>query len=124
MPSVLVENPWNTARTQARQRPPLEDAFAVGGMAKSLPSLPRVVDTQGIETPGPHHGLPVDPTIALPPAPLRSMSASASPAASPVSHAPGLDAPLVSSSSAVGEAPRLELSESSGEMDPLGVGIR
>ena len=124
VPSVLVENPWNTARTQARQRPPLEDAFAVGGMATSLPSLPRVVDTQGIKTPGSHHGLPADPTIALPPAPLRSMSTSSSPAASPASQAPSLDAPLVSSSSAVGEAPKLEQSESSGEMDPLGVGIR
>jgi hypothetical protein len=56
---------------------------------------------------------------------LRGMSAPASPAASTASRAPGLDAPLRSSpSSAVSEAPKLELSGSSGEMDPLGVGMQ
>ena len=128
VPSVLVENPWNTARQQVRtsaRRPPLEDAFAVGGMAASLPSLPQLVDTQGTEASTSHHGFPADPTVALPPAPSRGMSAPGSPAASTASRAPRLDAPLGSSpSSAVGEAPKLELSGSSGEMDPLGVGMQ
>ncbi|KAF8470480.1 phosphatases II [Russula ochroleuca] len=128
VPSVLVDNPWNTARTQARPgaRLPLEDAFAVEGMATALPPLPRVGPLD-IEASTSHHSLPVDPTVALPPASLRGMSApaSASPAASTAPHTPGLDAPLgSSSSSAIGEAPKLELSGSSGEMDPLGVGIR
>ena len=128
VPSVLVDNPWNTARTQARPdaRLPLEDAFAVEGMAAALPPLPRAVDPPDRESSASHHGLPVDPTVALPPASLRGMSApvSTSPAASAALHTQGLDASLGSSSSAVGEAPRLELSGSSGEMDPLGVGIR
>ena len=127
VPSVLVENPWNTARPQVRanaRRPPLEDAFAVGGMAASLPHLPQVLDTQGTEASASHHSFPADPTVALPPAPSRGMSAPASPASTP-SRAPRLDAPLGSSpSSAVGEAPKLELSGSSGEMDPLGVGMQ
>ena len=38
---VLVENLWNTERPQVRvnaRHPPLEDAFAVGGMDASLPA--------------------------------------------------------------------------------------
>lgn len=126
VPSVLVDNPWNTARTQARPgaRLPLEDAFAVEGMAAALPPLLRAVDPLDLEASASHHGLPVDPSVALPPASLRA-PVSAGPAASIATHTPGLDASLGSSpSSAVGEAPKLELSESSGEMDPLGVGIR
>ncbi|KAF8489799.1 protein-tyrosine phosphatase-like protein [Russula emetica] len=127
MPSVLVDNPWNTARTQVRpsaRHPPLEDAFAVGGMAAALPPLPRVVDPLGNESSASLNGLPADPTVALPPAPL-STSASASPVASTAPHAPSLDAPLgISPSSAVSEAPKLEHSGISEEMDPLGVGIR
>ncbi|KAN0103897.1 Protein-tyrosine phosphatase-like protein [Russula decolorans] len=103
MPSVLVDNPWNTA---------------LGGMAAALPPLPRVVDPLGNESSASYNGLPADPSVALPPAPL-SASASASPIA-PAPHLPSLDAP----SSAVGEAPKLELSGISEEMDPLGVGIR
>jgi myotubularin-related protein 6/7/8 len=118
MPSVLVDNPWNTARMQARpgaRRPPLEDAFAVGGMAAGLPALPRVgvVDPLGNESPASDNGLPADPTVALPPSPL-SASVSASPVAST---APPLG---TSPSSAVGEASKIEHSE---EMDPLGVGM-
>ena len=124
MPSVLVDNPWNTARTQVHpggRPPPLEDAFAVGGMAAALPPLPRIVGPLGNESSASHNGLPADPTVALPPAPL-STSASASPVAS---QAPSLDAPLgISPSSAVGEAPKLEHSGISEEMDPLGVGMR
>jgi myotubularin-related protein 6/7/8 len=129
MLSVLVDNPWNTARTQVRPgaRPPLEDAFAVGGMAAALPPLPQVVDPLGNESSASHNGLPADPTVALPSAPL-SASASASPVASVAStapHTPSLDARLgISPSSAVGEAPKLEHPGISEEMDPLGVGIR
>jgi hypothetical protein len=129
MHSVLVDNPWNTARTQVRPgaRPPLEDAFAVGGMGAALPPLPQVVDPLGNESSASHNGLPADPTVALPSAPL-SASASASPVASVTStapHMPSLDARLgISPSSAVGEAPKLEHSGISEEMDPLGVGIR
>ena len=126
MPSVLVNNPWNTTRTQVRpdaRHPPLEEAFAVGGMAAALPPLPRVEDRSGNESPASHNGLPADPTVALPPAPL-SVSASASPVASTAPHAPTLDAPLgTSPSSAIGEAPKLKHPGISEEMDPLGVGI-
>jgi hypothetical protein len=121
IPSVLVDNPWNTARTQVRpgaRDPLLGDAFAVEGMAAALSPLPGVVDPPGREASASHHSLPADPTVALPPA-LES------PAASTASHAPGLDAPVGSSSSSVvGEAPKLELSGSSEEMDPLGVGMQ
>ena len=125
-PSVLMENPWNTARPQVRvnarhPRKPL----AVGGMPASLPPFPQVVDSQGTEAFTSHHSLPADPTVALPPVSLRAMSAAASPAASTVSRAPGLDAPLGSSSSStVGEAPKFELSGSSGEMGLLDVGMQ
>ena len=126
IPSVLVDNPWNTARTQAltsARRPPLEDAFAVGGMAAALPPLPRVVVSLGNESSVSDNGLPADPTVALPPPPL-STSVSVSPVASTAPHVPSLDAPPgVSPSSAVGEAPKLELSGISEEMDPLGVGM-
>ena len=126
MPSVLVDNPWNTARTQVRpgaRRPPLEDSFAVGGMAAALPPLPRVVDPLGNESSASDSGLPLDPTIALPSTPL-SASTSASPVVSTTPHEPSLDAPLgISPSSAVGEAPKLEHSGISEEMDPLGVGM-
>ncbi|KAH9989946.1 protein-tyrosine phosphatase-like protein [Russula vinacea] len=64
----------------------------------ALPPLLRAVDPLDLEASASHHGLPVDPSVALPPASLRAPR--------------------------VGEAPKLELSESSGEMDPLGVGIR
>jgi len=127
MPSVLVDNPWNTARTQVRpgaRRLPVEDAFAVGGIAAALPPLPPVADPLGNESSALPNGFPADPTVALPPAPL-SASASASPVASIAPHAPSLDAPLgVSPSSAVGEAPKLEHPGSTEEMDPLGVWIR
>ena len=127
MPSVLVDNPWNTARTQARsgaRRSPLEDAFAVGGMAAELPPRPRIVVPLGNEGSASHNGMPMDPTVALPPAPL-SASASASPVASTAPHAPSLDASLeISSSIAAGEASKLEHSGISEEMDPLGVGMR
>ncbi|KAI9509600.1 phosphatases II [Russula earlei] len=96
MPSVLVDNPWDTARVPARpspgaRRPPLEDAFAVGEMARTLPSLSpsRGIDRLGIE-------LPVDPTVALP--------------ASTGSRRPSL--------------PSRDSSSSSEGMDPLGVGMR
>jgi len=135
IPSVLVDNPWNTSRTPARpspQRPPLEDAFAVGRMEAALPALPPSADL-GIATTSTshshtdHRGLPADPTVALPP---RGLSASASSEASSATTAPPpppsgviLDGVMGSSSSAAGgEAP-----ESGGgpqEMDPLGVGMR
>ena len=127
MPSVLVDNPWNTTRTQVRpgaRRPPLEDTFAVEGMAASLPPLPRVTDPLGNESSASDNGLPADPTVALPPSPL-SASVSASPVASTAPHASSLDAPLgIPPSSAVGEEPKLKHSGISEEMDPLGVGIR
>ena len=91
-------------------------------MAASLPPFHQVVDTQGTEAFASHYSLPADSALALLPASLRTMSAPASPAASTAWRAPVLDAPLgSSSSSAVGEAPKLELSGSSGEMDLLGV---
>jgi hypothetical protein len=138
MPSAFVDNPWNTGRMQGRSGarlgdPLLEDAFAVGGMAAALPPPIGVVDPPGKEASASHYALPADPTVALPPALSRGMSASApasvSPAASTASHAPGLDGPpgSSSSSSAVGEAPKLEElsgSSGSGEMDPLGVGMQ
>jgi hypothetical protein len=52
--SVLVDNPWNTTRTPSRptaRRPPLGDAFAVGGLEASLPPLPSPAsDPLGIAT--------------------------------------------------------------------------
>ena len=84
--------------------------------------FPQVVDTQGTEAFASHHSLPAESAVTLLPASLRTMSAPASPAASTAWRAPVLDVPLgSSSSSAVGEAPKLELSGSSGEMDLLGV---
>jgi hypothetical protein len=94
-PSVLVENLWNTARPQVcvnARHPPLEDAFAVGGMAALLPPFPQVVDTQGTEAFASHHSLPTNLTVALLPASLHAMLAPASSAASTVSRAPVLDA--------------------------------
>jgi hypothetical protein len=129
MPSVLVDNPWNTARTQVRpgaRRPPLEDTFAVGGMAAALPPLPWVANPLGNEGSASDNGLPMDPTVALTHPPL-SASASASPVASTAPHLPslGLDALLgISPLSAVGEESELEHSGISDEMDPLGVGMR
>jgi len=127
MPSVLMDNPWNTTRRQVRpsvRRTAAEDAFAVEGMAAALPPLPRVVDPVSKEASISDHGLPADPTIALPRA-SPSASASASPVASIASHPPGIDAPLGSSpSSAVGEALKVEQSGISEKMDPLGVGMQ
>jgi hypothetical protein len=52
--TVLVDNPWNAARTPSRpttRRPPSEDAFAVGGLDASLPPLPSPAsDLLGIAT--------------------------------------------------------------------------
>jgi len=148
IPSVLLDNPWNTARMPPRpaaRRSPLEDAFAVGGLDAALPPLPSPADLLGIAsaagTSTSHvlHGLPADPSVALPPAAVhggthsaasRDISASASSAAAalgppppPRPHARSLDASLGSSPSAADDdeaAPRIELSISE-EMDPLGV---
>jgi len=143
IPSVLVDNPWNTtARTQARpsaRRPPLEDAFAVGGMEAALPPLPPP-DPLGIATSTSHdhdhHSLPADPYVALPTTirtrstSSRGLSASASSASSGAAAPPpppdaSLDAFLGSPSSATdgSAAPKVELGDSSEKMDPLGVGI-
>jgi len=153
IPSVLVDNPWNTSRTPARpsaRRLPLEDAFAVGGMEAALPALPPSADPLGMASKstshGPsdsdHHGLPADPTVALPMTAVpartlaasssRGLSASASSEASSAAAAPPppsgviLDAVMGSSLSAAdGEAqPRIESGGSSQEMDPLGVGMQ
>jgi len=138
IPSVLVDNPWNTSRTPARpspRRPSLEDAFAVGGMEAALPTLPPSADPLGLAGTHSHtdrHGLPADPTVALPRTSPRGLSASASSEASSAAAAtppsPGVipNAVMGSPSSAAdGEAPsKIESGGSSQEMDPLGVGMR
>lgn len=151
--SVLVDNPWNTSRTAARPSPrrlPSEDAFAVGGMEAALPALPPSADPLGIASTSTshghsdHHGLPADPTVALPMTAVpartfsasssRGLSASVSSEASSAAAAPPppsgviLDAVMGSSSIAAdGEAqPKIESggNGSSQEMDPLGVGMQ
>ena len=110
IPSVLVDNPWNTSRAPVRPSPrraPLEDAFAVRGMAAALPS-PSGVDQLGIEGPSSRHR---HPTLAL------SIHSSSASSASPVT-GQGPDAALgPSSSAAASETPKIEFS------DPLGVGM-
>jgi len=109
IPSVLVDNPWNTSRAAARassRRAPLEDAFAVRGMAAALPSP---LDQLVTETPSPHHR---DPTIALP---ILSSSASST---SPTGQDPDTSLGPSSSAAATSELPKTEFS------DPLGVGMR
>jgi hypothetical protein len=151
IPSVLADNPWNTSRAPARpsaRRVPLEDAFAVGRMEAALPALPPSADSLGIATTSnshghsDHHGLPADPTVALPmtavPARTRSasssrgLSASVSSEASSAAAAPPppsgviLDA-VMGSSSIVADSltqPKIETGGGSQEMDPLGVGMQ
>lgn len=145
IPSVLVDNPWNTSRPPAHpsaRRSPLEDAFAVGGMEAALPTLPPSADPLGTPTShghSDHHGLPADPTVTLPvavvPASTRSassrgLSGSASSEMSSAAAAPPppsgviLDGGMGSSNAADGEAPSKIESGGSSQMDPLGVGIR
>ncbi|KAH9956604.1 protein-tyrosine phosphatase-like protein [Russula dissimulans] len=112
IPSVLVDNPWNTSRAPVRPSPrraPVEDAFAVRGMNAALPSLSEVDDPLpvGIEASGSHYGNPT--SLALP----------TSPAATRTREGP--DGSLGPSSSGASETPKkieFELS------DPLGVGMR
>jgi myotubularin-related protein 6/7/8 len=152
IPSVLVDNPWNTARMPPRptaRRPPLEDAFAVGGLDASLPPLPSPASdplgmagasTASTSHDHDHHGLPVDPFVALPTAAVHvgprsaaslgssaSVSSAAAPSAPPPPHAGSLDASSGTSSSAGDDevGPKIELSGiNPEEMDPLGVGMR
>jgi hypothetical protein len=150
MPSVLLDNPWNTARMPPRpaapaRRPPLEDAFAVGGLDAALPPLPSsasdplgIASAAGTSTPHALRGLPADPSVALPPAAVHDgtdSAASASSAAAalgpplpppPLPLARSLDASVGSRSSGGDDeaAPRIELSGISEGMDPLGVVMR
>ncbi|KAH9989088.1 protein-tyrosine phosphatase-like protein [Russula compacta] len=110
IPSVLVDNPWNTARpSPSARRPPLEDAFAVERERMALPR-PRAdpLGGRGVSD-SHHHGLLADPFVALPANTAAARSAADTP--------PGQGL-------AAGEAPKIEISGSSEEMDPLGVGIR
>ncbi|KAI0253526.1 protein-tyrosine phosphatase-like protein [Lactifluus subvellereus] len=132
MPSVLVDNPWNTSRARSA---PLKDPFAVEGMVAALPSSPRS-DPLGSVTPGSGRGLPADPSVALPAvtaparpsASLRGSTLNTVAAAGPP-RTLGQDASVAASSalpppsSAAGEAPKLNLVGNSEEMDPLGVGM-
>jgi myotubularin-related protein 6/7/8 len=104
IPSVLVDNPWNSTRRAAASRSQ-PDPFGVDELAATLPRADR-----------PHVGssntsLPADPSVALP---------------SPTPHLhsanPG-DALVVSSTGSSSEAPKLPEIETGEEMDPLGVGI-
>ncbi|KAI0291199.1 protein-tyrosine phosphatase-like protein [Multifurca ochricompacta] len=129
MPSVLVANPWNTARVQSG-RPPLGNAFGVEEMAAALPSPLSSARADRLG------GFPADPTVALPAAadsskafaPLPSpSSASARNAGAVPPHIPTSPSLLLSSSSSsltgvAGMAPKSP-ETSSEEMDPLGVGI-
>ncbi|KAI9467409.1 phosphatases II [Lactarius psammicola] len=119
IPSVLVDNPWNTARAQARaasrSQQPLGDPFAADGLAAALPRADLAPAGSG---------LPADPSVALP-----SVVVSVKPAAaaSRVHTTDPGDALVLSSttslSGAVGEAPKLSASSTAEEMDPLGVGM-
>ncbi|KAI9445984.1 phosphatases II [Lactarius indigo] len=109
IPSVLVDNPWNTARAQARadeRRQQLQgDPFATHGLAAALP---------------------VDPSVALPnssppllvkPAAVTSHVHTADPGDALVLSS------MASSSSAVDETPKVPAGSTAEEMDPLGVGM-
>ncbi|KAH8984042.1 phosphatases II [Lactarius akahatsu] len=115
IPSVLVDNPWNTARAQARAAERQEsqgDPFAAHGLAVALPRA------------GQAPGLPVDPSVALPssPVPVKPVAVT-----SHVHTADPGDALVLSSttssSGAVDETPKVPASSSAEEMDPLGVGM-
>jgi myotubularin-related protein 6/7/8 len=110
IPSVLVDNPWNTTRVQARaaasrsQRQLLGDPFTVEEPVAALPRADLVPAGSGF---------PADPSVALPGAAVISDPGDA------------LVLPSsASSSGAVDEAPKLPVSSSTEEeMDPLGVGM-
>ncbi len=119
IPSVLVDNPWNTARAQARaasrSQQPLGDPFAVDGLDAALPRADQAPAGSG---------LPADPSVALPAAvvPVRSAAAASHVHTTDPGDALVLSS-TASSSGAVGEAPKLSASSTAEEMDPLGVGM-
>lgn len=112
MPSVLVDNPWNTTRraTMSRSQP---DPFVVDELAATLPRAAAADRAPS--------SLPADPSVALP-VPVK-------PAVVPTPHlhtADQGDAPVLSSTGSVSEAPKLPVvstSSTAEEMDPLGVGM-
>jgi myotubularin-related protein 6/7/8 len=128
VPSLLVDNPWNTLRAPLRttgaRRVPLVDPFAVDEMSTALPRIDPIQSRS--TTSG--SGLPIDPSVALP-TPVKP-SVSSHGTTSNATTTPRLDTvvasptPAVSSSSsASGEAPKSKVAGNSEEMDPLGVGI-
>ena len=114
MPSVLVDNPWNTTRVRAASRgqQPQGDPFVADELAAALPRADRA--------PTDSTTLPADPFVALPvaavPVPTTHLNTAD----------PG-DALVLSSTaspaSAVSEAPKLPVDSTAEEMDPLGVGM-
>ncbi|KAF8263066.1 protein-tyrosine phosphatase-like protein [Lactarius quietus] len=118
MPSVLVDNPWNTTRAAlSGQQSPLRDPFVADELAAALPRADRA--------PAGGSRLPADPSVALPVAAVPVKSAVA-----PSPHLQNRDpsgAPVLSSSGTVrvSEAPKLPASSSTvaEDMDPLGVGM-
>lgn len=113
MPSVLVDNPWNTTRAQARaasrSQQSLGNPFVVNvnGPAEALPRA----DLAPVGS-----GLPADPSVALPGA-IASHVHTSDPGGALVSSS------TASSPGAVGEAPKLPAIPTAEEMDPLGVGM-
>ena len=113
MPSVLVDNPWNTTRRAAASRS-LPDPFVVDELAATLPRAAAADRAPS--------SLPADPSVALP-VPVKPAVVS-----TPHLHTadPG-DAPVLSSTGSVSEAPKLPAvsasSSTAEDMDPLGVGM-
>ena len=132
IPSVLIDNPWNTSRAR---RAPQKDPLAAEGMIAALPSSPLSDPPPGLVTPGSGRGLPADPSVALaaltaPSRPSASsrgstlnIAAAAGPRTSSQDASVAVSPALPSPSSAGGEAPQLNLAGNSEEMDPLGVGM-
>jgi myotubularin-related protein 6/7/8 len=108
IPSVLVDNPWNTTR---RAAPSLSqpNPFVVDKLAATLPSADRAPKV-----------LPADPSVALPVVPTKSAALVSTPRLHTAG--PG-DALVVSSTGSGSEAPKLPEIETTEAMDPLGVGM-
>lgn len=120
IPSVLVDNPWNTARAQARaasrsqQQQPRGDPFVVDELAAALPRADRLAPAGS--------GFPVDPSVSLPaaakPAAVASRVHMSDPGDSLV-----LSSPSALPLGAADEVPKLPASSTEEAMDPLGVGM-
>ena len=113
IPSVLVDNPWNTARAQARAASRSQTQLLLRGDPFVVDGLP------GADPVPAGSGFPPDPSVALPvkPAAVGSHVFTTDPGDALVLSS------TASSSGAADEAPKLPEISTGEEMDPLGVGM-